>query len=59
MNEQLYWKNKKVEDLTHEELLVAMYQMQNMLENERRWRKEEVEMEQLFHNATKRLYKGI
>ena len=48
---QLYWHNKKVEELTREELIAAMYRMQELLEAEKRWGAEVAKTTAAFSRA--------
>ncbi len=49
---QVWYRDKKVEDCTREELIDAIYWLQKTREDEQRWRCEDREMERLFADAS-------
>lgn len=48
---QVMYKNKKVEDCTKDELVKFVYWLEERRADEKRWHREDIEMEQLFKDT--------
>lgn len=55
---QLYYRNKKIQDCTHEELVLCCAWLAKRLDEERGWHQETIEMEQLFRDANEKIRSG-
>ena len=53
----LYWRDKRVDELTRDELLAAHVRLCEMLEQERRWSRTVGETGDALVNAARRIYR--